>query len=265
MNFTIKLLLLMLLCFSAFACTSDESEEKIGADFKFGMVLVGPKDDKGWSQAHYEGGQYIEQQSGGKMIVADLNTDKGLKLLKPLCSNIDILVNNNDGPPPGNFLDTKKADWLSAIESNMLSAISLTQYALPGMKKRNFGRIINITSAMVKSPNPLMSLSTAARAGLTAVAKGLSKEVAINNVTINNLLPERFDTDRQIFMTNLLMKSKKITREEARAEITSSIAANRFGNPKEFGATCAFLCSLHAGFISGQNIQLDGGSYEGLI
>ena len=133
------------------------------------------------------------------------------------------------------------------------------------MKKRNFGRIINITSAMVKSPNPLMSLSTAARAGLTAVAKGLSKEVAINNVTINNLLPERFDTDRQVFMTNLLMKSKKITREEARDEITSSIAANRFGNPKEFGATCAFLCSLHAGFISGQNIQLDGGSYDGLI
>ena len=209
----------------------------------------------------------LKKFNAGKveMIVADLNTDEGLKLLKPVCSNIDILVNNNDGPPPGNFLNTKKADWVSAIESNMLSAISLTQYALPGMKKRNFGRIINITSAMVKSPNPLMILSTAARAGLTAVAKGLSKEVAINNVTINNLLPERFDTDRQVFMTNLLMKSKKITREEARAEITSSIAANRFGNPKEFGATCSFLCSIHAGFISGQNIQLDGGSYDGLI
>ena len=118
---------------------------------------------------------------------------------------------------------------------------------------------------MVKTPNPLMGLSTAARAGLTAVSKGLSKQVAVDNVTINNLLPERFDTDRQVFMTNLLMKNKGISREEARTEITASIAANRFGNPEEFGATCAFLCSTHAGFISGQNIQLDGGSYDGLI
>ena len=118
---------------------------------------------------------------------------------------------------------------------------------------------------MVKTPNPLMGLSTAARAGLTAVSKGLSKQVAVDNVTINNLLPERFDTDRQVFMTNLLMKNKGISREEARAEIAASIAANRFGNPEEFGATCAFLCSTNAGFISGQNIQLDGGSYDGLI
>ena len=118
---------------------------------------------------------------------------------------------------------------------------------------------------MVKSPHPLMSLSTSARTGLTAFSKGISKDVAKHNITINNMLPERFDTDRQIFMTEMLMKNQGISREEARTQITTSIAANRFGRPDEFGATCAFLCSEHAGFISGQNLQMDGGSYEGLI
>jgi 3-oxoacyl-[acyl-carrier protein] reductase len=110
-----------------------------------------------------------------------------------------------------------------------------------------------------------MSLSTSARTGLTAFSKGISKDVAKHNVTINNLLPERFDTDRQIFMTEMIMENQNISREEARSQIASSIAANRFGRPEEFGATCAFLCSEHAGFISGQNLQLDGGSYSGLI
>ena len=118
---------------------------------------------------------------------------------------------------------------------------------------------------MVKSPHPLMSLSTSARTGLTAFSKGISKDVAKYNVTINNLLPERFDTDRQVFMTEMLMKNQNISKDEARKQITSSIAANRFGNPEEFGATCAFLCSQYGGYISGQNIQLDGGSYDGLI
>ena len=147
----------------------------------------------------------------------------------------------------------------------MLSAIFMIKDLLPGMIERNFGRIINITSAMVKSPHPLMSLSTSARTGLTAFSKGISKDVAKHNITINNMLPERFDTDRQTFMTEMLMKNQGISREEARTQITSSIAANRFGRPDEFGATCAFLCSQHAGFISGQNIQMDGGSYEGLF
>ena len=152
-----------------------------------------------------------------------------------------------------------------ALEANMLSAIFMIKELLPGMTKRNFGRIVNITSAMVKSPHPMMSLSTSARTGLTAFSKGISKDVAKHNVTINNLLPERFDTDRQVFMTEMLMKNQNISRDEARSQIASSIAANRFGKPEEFGATCAFLCSQQASFISGQNIQLDGGSYEGLI
>tara|TARA_B100000315_G_C14537831_1_gene569363 strand:- start:223 stop:1002 length:780 start_codon:yes stop_codon:yes gene_type:complete len=198
-------------------------------------------------------------------VVADLNSEQGRDNLISRCSEADILINNNGGPPPGNFLEMGKDQWLEALESNLLSAIMLIKSLLPGMQERKFGRIINITSAMVKSPHPLMGLSTSARAGLTAFSKGISKQVAVDNVTINNLLPERFDTDRQIFMTKMLMDTKKISRDEARAEITSTIAAKRFGDPVEFGATCAFLCSQHAGFISGQNIQLDGGSYEGLV
>ena len=198
-------------------------------------------------------------------VVADLNTEQGRDNLISSCPEADILINNNGGPPPGNFLEMEKDQWLEALESNLLSAIMLIKSLLPGMQERKFGRIINITSAMVKSPHPLMGLSTSARAGLTAFSKGISKQVVVDNVTINNLLPERFDTDRQIYMTKMLMETKKISRDEARTEITSTIAAKRFGKPEEFGATCAFLCSQHAGFISGQNIQLDGGSYEGLI
>ncbi len=199
------------------------------------------------------------------MVVADLDTEEGRNRIVESCPEADILVNNNSGPPPVNFLESDKDLWLKALDSNMLSAIFMIKDLLPGMTKRKFGRIINITSAMVKSPHPLMSLSTSARTGLTAFSKGISKDVAKHNVTINNLLPERFDTDRQVFMTEMLMKNQNISRDEARSRIASSIAANRFGKPEEFGATCAFLCSEQASFISGQNIQLDGGSYEGLI
>jgi len=199
------------------------------------------------------------------MVVADLDTEEGRNRIVESCPEADILVNNNSGPPPVNFLESDKDLWLKALDSNMLSAIFMIKDLLPGMTKRKFGRIINITSAMVKSPHPLMSLSTSARTGLTAFSKGISKDVAKHNVTINNLLPERFDTDRQVFMTEMLMENQNISREEARSQITSSIAANRFGKPEEFGATCAFLCSEQASFISGQNIQLDGGSYEGLF
>jgi len=199
------------------------------------------------------------------MVVADLDTEEGRNRIIESCPEADILINNNSGPPPTDFLETDKDLWLKALDSNMLSAIFMIKDLLPGMTKRKFGRIINITSAMVKSPHPLMSLSTSARTGLTAFSKGISKDVAKHNVTINNLLPERFDTDRQVFMTEMLMESQSISRDEARSQIASSIAANRFGKPEEFGATCAFLCSEQASFISGQNIQLDGGSYEGLI
>jgi 3-oxoacyl-[acyl-carrier protein] reductase len=199
------------------------------------------------------------------MVVADLDKEEGRNRIIESCPEADILINNNSGPSPVNFLETDKDLWLKALNSNMLSAIFMIKDLLPGMTRRKFGRIINITSAMVKSPHPLMSLSTSARTGLTAFSKGISKDVAKHNVTINNLLPERFDTDRQVFMTEMLMENQNISRDEARSQIANSIAANRFGKPEEFGATCAFLCSEQASFISGQNIQLDGGSYEGLI
>ena len=136
---------------------------------------------------------------------------------------------------------------------------------VPGMQARKFGRIVNITSAMVKSPGPEMGLSTAARTGLTALAKSVSRTCAPDNVTINNLLPYRIDTDRQRFFARRMMQQKGITMEEARAEIGRGVAAGRMGRPEEFADACAFLCSAQAGFISGQNLQIDGGSYAGVI
>lgn len=152
-----------------------------------------------------------------------------------------------------------------AIEANMLAPIFLIKAALPGMRARKFGRIVNITSAMVKSPSPTMGLSTACRTALTALCKSASREAVADNVTINNLLPERIDTDRQKFMAERMMKAEHITMEQARAKIADTIAAKRLGKPEEFGDACAYLCSAQAGFISGQNLQLDGGSYRGLV
>jgi 3-oxoacyl-[acyl-carrier protein] reductase len=176
-----------------------------------------------------------------------------------------VLVSNNEGPPPGRIEDWGREQWAAAIEANMMAPIMLIQAVVPGMRARKFGRIVNITSAMVKSPRPPMGLSTTARAGLTAFSKSLSLAVAVDNVTLNNMLPERIDTDRQVFMANRMVKEQGISYDEARRRISDSIAAKRFGTPKEFGDACAFLCSVHASFISGQNLQLDGGSYPGLI
>tara|TARA_R110000868_G_scaffold4419_1_gene27752 strand:+ start:22827 stop:23606 length:780 start_codon:yes stop_codon:yes gene_type:complete len=200
-----------------------------------------------------------------KTVLADINTAEGRAALVAACPDSDILVNNNDGPPPGSFQQWEEADWLRALEANLLAPVFMIKALVEGMKERRFGRIVNITSAMVKSPRSVMGLSTTARSGLTAMCKGLSVDVAPFNVTINNMLPERFDTERQQQMAKLAMAFKKITYEEARAEIAASIAAKRMGAPSEFGDACAFLCSAQAGFISGQNLQLDGGTYPGLI
>ena len=198
-------------------------------------------------------------------VAADLNTAEGRARLLAACDEPDILVNNNAGPPPGQFKDWGAEDWQSALDANLLAPAFMIQGVIEGMKERRFGRIVNITSAMVKSPHPAMGLSTAARSGLTALCKGISNEAVAHNVTINNLLPERFDTDRQKFMARVLMERQGFTLEQAREAITSTINAGRFGQPEEFGDACAYLCSAQAGFISGQNLQLDGGSYAGLI
>jgi len=209
----------------------------------------------------------IRRESGVRVtaVVADLGSEEGRAALLAACPDPDILVNNNGGPPPGRFEDWDHARWLAALEANLLAPVLLIRGVIGGMRARGFGRIVNITSAMVKAPHAAMGLSTAARSALTAVCKGLSREVARDNVTINNLLPERIDTDRQRFMAELRAKSGGVSLEQAYAEMAASIAAGRLGTPEEFGAACAFLCSTQASFVSGQNLQVDGGSYPGVF
>lgn len=198
-------------------------------------------------------------------VVADLNTEAGRAALIAACPAPDILINNNAGPPPGQLADWDHAAWMLVLESNLLSAALLMREVMPGMRARRFGRIVNITSAMVKTPHAAMGLSTAARAGLTALSRALAREAIVDNVTINNLLPERFDTPRQEFMAQRMMKESGISRDEARARIAATLPANRLGDPREFGAACAFLCAATSGFMTGQNLQLDGGAYSALI
>lgn len=198
-------------------------------------------------------------------VVADLCTEAGRQALLDACPEPDILVNNNGGPPPGRFEDQDHARWLAALEANLLAPVLMIRGVITGMRARRFGRIVNVTSAMVKAPHSAMGLSTAARSGLTAVCKGLSREVARDNVTINNLLPERIDTDRQAQMAQLSAAINGITVEEAYDQMKSRIPAARLGRPVEVGDACAFLCGTRAGFITGQNLQLDGGAYPGLL
>ncbi len=209
----------------------------------------------------------LAQQTGAVVhgVAADITTEAGRAALLAACPEPDILINNNAGPNPGKLADWAHHAWIEALESNMLAPALLIRAVVPGMRARRFGRIVNITSAMVKQPRPRMALSTGARAGLTAFAKSVSLDVAVDNVTINNMLPERIDTDRQRFMAERMMKDLGVDMDEARRRIADGIAAKRFGTPKEFGDACAFLCSVQASFISGQNLQLDGGSYPGLI
>ena len=198
-------------------------------------------------------------------VVGDITHVSTQEALLAACPTPDILINNNGGPTPGRFADWDRDAWISALDANMLAPIALIRAVIDGMVERKFGRIVNITSAMVKTPLSPMGLSTGARTGLTSVSKALSKDVAHANVTINNLLPERIDTERQQQMARLQAELTNITVEEAYALIAKGIAAGRLGRPEEFGDTCAFLCSAQAGYMSGQNIQLDGGSYAGLM
>ncbi len=198
-------------------------------------------------------------------LAADLTSEADRARILASLPEIDILVTNNAGPQPGMLQAWHEQALRSAMEANFIPAVQLIRAWLPGMQTRGFGRIVNITSAMVKTPHYMMGLSTAARTALTAICKAISGEVAKDNVTINNLLPERIDTPRQEFMLQRLMSQEGIDRQTARQRNVQSIAARRYGTEEEFGAACAFLCSQQASFISGQNLQLDGGSYAGLV
>jgi len=238
------------------ACATALSEEGVN-------VILNGRDEAKLEKAAAE----LRRVAGGQVtaVAADISTREGQERLVAAAPAADILINNNGGPKPGNFLDYDLDTWMKAIEANMIAPLMLTRALLPGMRERRFGRIINITSAMVTTPRPHMTLSAGTRAGLTAAMKALALDSARFNVTINNLLPERFDTDRQHQMAKAAMARENISYEEARAAQVQSIAAKRLGDPREFGATCAFLCSAYAGFMSGQNLHLDGGSYPALI
>jgi 3-oxoacyl-[acyl-carrier protein] reductase len=197
-----------------------------------------------------------------RYVTADVTTESGRKALLAAQPDPDILINNAGGPPAGLWSDWGETEWLKAIGANMLTPILLTTAVLPGMIERGWGRIVNITSASVKSPIPQLGLSNASRAGLTGFVAGTARQVADRNVTINNLLPGPHDTDRIEALVENTARQQNISRAEARAGVVSGIPAKRLGTSEEFGAACAFLCSTYAGFIVGQNILLDGGSFN---
>lgn len=199
------------------------------------------------------------------VVAGDITLAATRAALLAACPAPDILINNNGGPPPGRFQDWDGSAWTHAFEANMLAPIEMIRAVVDGMVDRRFGRIVNITSAMVKAPQAPMGLSAGVRTGLTSACKALSLQVAWANVTVNNLLPERIDTDRQVQMAELSAAINGITVDEAYDKIRAHIPAGRLGQPREVGDACAFLCGGHAGFITGQNLQLDGGAYPGLL
>ncbi len=193
-------------------------------------------------------------------IVADITTDGGRVTVLAGAGDIDILITNAGGPPPGNWSGWTRDDFIRALDANMLTPIALMTALLPGMISRGWGRVVNITSQSVKAPIPELGLSNAARTGLTGYVAGTSRQVAPFGVTINNLLPGIHDTDRAMALDGGVVKARGISLDQARAERIATIPARRYGTAAEFGAACAFLCSQHAGFIVGQNILLDGGA-----
>ena len=198
-------------------------------------------------------------------VAADVATEDGRAALLAAADGVDILVNNAGGPPPGLWSDWDRDDFIAALDANMLAPIAMMKALLPGMMDRGWGRVVNITSASVKAPIPQLGLSNSARAGLTGYVAGTARQVAAHGVAINNLLPGIHATDRADSLDQGVMAAQGIDIDAARAQRQSTIPARRYGTAAEFGATCAFLCSQHAGFIVGQNIVLDGGALNATI
>jgi 3-oxoacyl-[acyl-carrier protein] reductase len=196
-------------------------------------------------------------------VACDITTAEGRAKALQACPQPDILINNAGGPPPGDFRNWTRDDWIAALDANMLTPIELIKATVDGMIARRFGRIVNITSAAVKAPIDILGLSNGARSGLTGFVAGLARKTVAHNVTVNNLLPGPFDTDRLIVTLAAAAKSTGKSVEEIREDRRLKNPARRYGTPAEFGAACAFLCSSHAGYITGQNILLDGGAYPG--
>lgn len=196
-------------------------------------------------------------------VACDISTPEGRAQALAACPQPDILVTNAGGPPPGDFRDWQRDDWIRALDANMLTPIELIKATVDGMIARGFGRIVNITSSAVKAPIDILGLSNGARSGLTGFVAGLARTTVSHNVTINNLLPGAFDTDRLTATMQASAAKSGQSVEDTRSKRAAAIPARRFGQPEEFGATCAFLCSAHAGYIAGQNVLIDGGAYPG--
>ncbi|WP_135503403.1 SDR family oxidoreductase [Roseovarius aestuariivivens] len=193
-------------------------------------------------------------------VAADVTTQAGQAKVIAAAAGVDILVTNAGGPPPGLWTDWDRDDFLAAVDANMLTPIAFITALVPGMTERGWGRVVNITSQSVKAPIPVLGLSNTARAGLTGFVAGTSRQIAGKGVIMNNLLPGIHATDRAVSLDTGVAEKEGISMEEAKARRCASIPAGRYGTPEEFGATCAFLCSQHAGFMIGQNILLDGGA-----
>ncbi|MDG2460006.1 MAG: SDR family oxidoreductase [Luminiphilus sp.] len=196
-------------------------------------------------------------------VAADVTTESGQASVLAVAGDVDILVTNAGGPPPGMWSDWSREDFISAFDANLLAPIALIKALLPGMMDQGWGRIVNITSVAVKAPIPVLGLSNTARSGLTGYVAGVSRQVAASGVTINNLLPGLHDTDRLAMLDKVDAAAQGISEESARAARTASVPAGRFGTAGEFGAACAWLCSDKAGFVIGQNVLLDGGAFPG--
>lgn len=210
-------------------------------------------------------GAEIARASGVKVstVAADLTTSAGRAAAIASCPTPDILINNSQGPLPGDFRDWSREDWIAALDDMMLGPIEMMRLTVDGMAARGFGRIVNIVSRSVKVPQGELGLSNGARAGLVGFAAGLARQVAVRNVTINNLLPGIFDSDAQHRHIRGMLEGSGKTFDQVFRERAAASTAKRYGDPAEFGAYCAFLCSAHAGYITGQSLLIDGGSYPG--
>ena len=198
-------------------------------------------------------------------VAADITTDEGRASVLEAAGHVDILVNNAGGPPPGDFRDWTRETWIKALDANMLAAFELIKAVVDPMIDNKFGRIVNITSGSVKSPIPMLGLSNGARAALTGFCAGLSRQVAQHNVTVNGLLPGQFNTDRIESLITNSAKAEGRSREDVRATLEERNPAKRLGEIEEFGFACAWMCSAHSGYLTGQNILIDGGSFNSTL
>jgi 3-oxoacyl-[acyl-carrier protein] reductase len=226
-------------------------------------VAINGRDEELLERVRHE----IAAETGAEIvaIAGDMSTEAGRAALLAAFPDADILVNNNGGPPPRDFRAIGHDDLIAGLEANMIAPIALIQAVIDPMVARRFGRIVNITSGSVKSPIAGLDLSSGARAGLTGFVAGVARSVAHANVTINNLLPGMFDTDRITALVDSHAQRSGRSADEIRAERQREIPAQRFGDPAEFGAACAFLCSAQAGFITGQSLLIDGGAFPGIL